>query len=242
MNLGTTIISSIEFQGKISLVIFMAKCPLKCPFCHNWELINKGEDVSLSEVFKIIDSDVDYIDAVVISGGEPLSQLNDLKKILIYSKSLLLETKLDTSGIYPDRLEEVVGLVDYISIDVKAPFNKYKEVTGANIGENVKKSVEIANNAKNTYVECRTTFVPSLLSPEDIEEIGRNFGCDSNIGCDEYTIQQFRNQNVFDKTLREIENPNPNELKRTAKKVKKYFKMVKIKTSEFGCEVVDDVS
>ncbi|MDR2829882.1 MAG: anaerobic ribonucleoside-triphosphate reductase activating protein [Methanobrevibacter sp.] len=235
MKLATTTISSIEFHGKISLVIFMAECPLKCPFCHNGEMIKTGEEVSLSEVFKIIDNDLDYIDAIVISGGEPLSQLKDLKEILLYSKSLLLETKLDTSGVYPDRLKEIINLVDYIAIDVKAPFNKYKKLAGVDISEDLGKSIEIANNSKNTYVECRTTYIPSLLSCKDIKEIA------ININCDEYTIQQFRNQNVADKTLQGLENPNPNELKQIAKEVKKYFKVVKVKTSEFGCEVVDSV-
>jgi len=232
MKLGTTIISSIEFSRRISLVIFMAECPLKCPFCHNGELIETGEEISLSEVFKIIDDNKDFVDAVVVSGGEPLSNLDDLKKILDYSKSLSLETKLDTSGVYPDRLKGVVNSIDYIAIDVKAPFDKYEKLAGTDISENVKKSIEMANNSENTYLECRTTYVPSLLSPKDIEEIAKN------ISCDEYTIQQFRNQNVFDNSLKNVENPNPNELKQIAKDIKKYFKVVKVKTAEFGCEFV----
>lgn len=212
-------------------MIFMGGCPLRCPFCHNEEIIKIEEDTSLSEVFKIIDKNLEYIDAVVISGGEPLYQLTELKEILIYSKSLLLETKVDTSGIYPNKLEEIINLVDYVSIDVKAPFNKYKELIGENVGEDVKKSIEIANKSKNTYVECRTTYVPSLLSPEDIEDIAKS------IECDEYTLQQFRNQNVIDKSLRDVEIPNPIELKSIAGKVKKYFKVVRVKTSEFGCEI-----
>ncbi|MDR3292141.1 MAG: anaerobic ribonucleoside-triphosphate reductase activating protein [Methanobrevibacter sp.] len=232
MKLGSTIISSIEFNGKISLVIFMGGCPLRCPFCHNEEIIETGKDTVLFEVFKIIDRNLAYIDAVVISGGEPLYQLSELKEILIYSKSLLLETKVDTSGIYPEKLEKIINLVDYVAIDVKVPFNKYEELIGADIGENVRKSIEIANKSKNTYVECRTTYVPSLLSPEDIEDIAKS------INCDEYTLQQFRNQNVFDKSLSDVEIPNPIELKSLAGKVKKYFKVVRVKTSEFGCELV----
>jgi pyruvate formate lyase activating enzyme len=233
MQFGTTVISSIEFHGKMSLVIFMSTCPLRCPFCHNGDLLEENEDKELTEIFKIIDNSLDYIDAVVISGGEPLNQIDDLEKILVYCKSLSLNTKLDTSGVYPDRLKKIIKLVDYIAIDVKAPFEKYKKVIGADIGCSVKESIEIANNSENTYVECRTTYVPSLISRYDIEKIAKS------IKADEYTIQQFRNQNVFDKKLENVEDPNAYELREIAKKVKKYFKVVKVKTAEFGLENID---
>jgi pyruvate formate lyase activating enzyme len=233
MQFATTVISSIEFHGKMSLVIFMSTCPLRCPFCHNGELMEENEDKELLDIFKIIDDSLDYIDAVVISGGEPLNQIDDLKKLLVYCKSFSLNTKLDTSGVYPDRLKKIISLVDYISIDVKVPFEKYKSVIGADIGHDVKESIEIANNSENTYVECRTTYVPSLMSHADIEKIAKS------IKADEYTIQQFRNQNVLDKKLENVENPNAYELKSIAKKVKKYFKVVKVKTAEFGLETID---
>jgi len=233
MKVGATVISSIEFHGRISLVIFMAKCPLRCPFCHNWELIDGGEDKTLSEIFKLIDDDVDYIDAVAISGGEPLEQLEDLKEILIYCKSLSLDTKLDTSGIYPERLNEIIGLVDYIAIDVKAPFDRYQEIIGADISDKVKESIEIANNSNNTFVECRTTYVPSLITPKDIEKIAEEIDCDC------YTIQQFRNKNVLDESLEDIESPNPNKLREIAISIKDKFKQVKIKTAEFGEEIIE---
>ncbi|MDR2873306.1 MAG: anaerobic ribonucleoside-triphosphate reductase activating protein [Methanobrevibacter sp.] len=231
MKFATTVISSIEFHGKMSLVIFMSTCLLKCPFCHNGDL--NEEDKELSEIFKIIDNSLDYIDAVVISGGEPLNQIDDLEKILIYCKSFSLNTKLDTSGVYPDKLKRIIKLVDYIAIDVKAPFKKYEKVIGEDIGWDVKESIGIANKSENTYVECRTTYVPSLISHEDIEEIAKT------IKADEYTIQQFRNQNVLDKKLENVENPDVYELQSIAIKVKKYFKVVKIKSAEFGLETVD---
>lgn len=232
MEIGGTVISSVEYHGKISLVIFMAKCPLRCPYCHNSELLEGGKEVNLSEIFKIIDDSVEYIDAVVISGGEPLVQLEELISILEYSKKLKLKTKLDTSACYPDRIKKVIPYLDYLAIDVKAPFNKYREVIGSDIGEKVEKSVKIANNHLNIFLECRTTYVPNLINHGDIKQISRE------IECDLYTIQQFRNKNVLDETLENIENPNPNELKNLAKEIKPVLNRVKVKTSEFGEEYI----
>jgi len=232
METGGTLISSVEYNGKISLVIFMARCPLRCPYCHNSEILEDGKDMGLDELFKLIDSAIDYIDAVVVSGGEPLLQIKELSSILKYSKGLNLKTKIDTSGCYPERLEEILQYIDYIAIDIKAPFNKYKDIIGADIGDKVKKSMEISNKNENIFLECRTTYVPSLLTYDDIKQIS------NEITSDLYTLQQFRNKNVLDDKLKDIENPPPDELKNIAKKIKPFLKKINIKTAEFGEESI----
>ncbi len=232
MEIGGTIISSVEYHGKISLVIFMAKCPLRCPYCHNFELLENGEKATLEELFETIEEAADYIDAVVISGGEPLVHSKEVIELLKFSKTLGLKTKVDTSGCYPKRLDEVLKYTDYIAIDIKVPFEKYKEIIGADVGDNVEKSMKMANLSPNTYLECRTTYVPTLLTPDDIKQISRE------IECDLYTLQQFRSKNVLDESLEEIESPNPYELKKLAKEIKPILNNVKIKTAEFGEECI----
>jgi pyruvate formate lyase activating enzyme len=81
-------------------------------------------------------------------------------------------------------------------------------------------------------LECRTTYVPNLLKYEDIKQISRE------IECDLYTLQQFRNKNVLDESLEDIESPNPNELRRLANEIKPVLNKVKVKTSEFGEESI----
>ncbi|MDD2643142.1 MAG: anaerobic ribonucleoside-triphosphate reductase activating protein [Methanobacteriaceae archaeon] len=236
MKIGTTLISSVEFHGNMSLVIFLAGCPLRCPYCHNGEILEDGDDIDIGEVYKVIDDSKDFIDAVDVSGGEPLSQLDDLISILRVAKKLGLKTKLDTSGVYPDRLKKVLdlNLVDYVAMDIKSPFSKYETIIGSNIGENVKKSMELVNQYDKTYLECRTTYVPGLLKPEDIIDISYE------INCNVYTLQQFRNRSVLDEDLKDIESPNPHELKDMAKKIKSILKdsVIKVKSAEFGEEVI----
>ena len=235
--------STIDFNGRVSLVIFMAKCPLLCPYCHNSETFNDTEDMELSEVFEVIDNHADFIDAIVISGGEPLFQLDEVKEIFKYAKSSNLETKLDTCACYPDKLEEILDLIDYVAMDVKAPFDKYDTIIEIrkspkynllekDLGKNVKKSMDIVNKSENTSLECRTTYVPTLMSHEDIIEIAREVDCDS------YVLQQFRNRVVHNPELKNIENPKPSELEEIAKKIKPHLKSVKIKTAEFGEQII----
>jgi pyruvate formate lyase activating enzyme len=195
-------------------------------------LLDNGKKTTLGELYEIIDESADFVDAVVISGGEPLVHSEEVISLLKYSKSLNLKTKVDTSGCYPKRLNDVLKYTDYIAIDIKVPFGKYKKIIGADVGTNVKKSMELANDSLNTFLECRTTYVPTLLDSEDIKQISRE------ISCDLYTLQQFRSKNVLDDKLEDVESPNPHELKKLAKEIKPILNKVKVKTSEFGEECI----
>lgn len=232
MIIGDIIISSLEFPEKMSLVIFTGGCILKCPYCHNPELITGGKYVELQDVIDEIERSMDYIDSVVITGGEPLIQHEDVKEILKYCKKEGLKTKLDTNGCFPDRLSKITDLLDYVALDIKAPFNKYKEIVGSDVGDVVKKSMEVCING-GVYLECRTTYVPCLMDTGDVMVIAKS------ITTDIYTIQQFRDKTVLDKKLCGTHIPSREELKKIGDAVKPFLKKVKIKTAEFGDEIIN---
>lgn len=235
MYIGGTVISSVEFHGNMSLVIFMSKCPLACRYCHNVELLEDNTEWSLEKVISEIDSSSDFLDAVVISGGEPLVQTDAVIEILKHVRKIGLKTKLDTSGIYPDKIMELLDLklLDYVSLDVKTTFSKYRKITGANVGFNVKKSMELINDDSNVHLELRTTYVPTLHTKKDMLNLV------DEIKGDIYTIQQFRNKNVLDPALEKVEVPNPHDLRKLAEELKPYFEgQVKVKSAEFGEEII----
>ena len=234
MYIGGTVISSVEFHGNMSLVVFMSKCPLACRYCHNVELLEDETEWSFEKVKHTIDSSADFLDAVVISGGEPLMQVDAVAEILTYVRQLGLKTKLDTSGIYPDKLKKLLDLelLDFVSLDVKTTFSKYKKITGANVGFQVKKSMDMINDA-GIHLEVRTTFVPTLHTKKDILNLV------DEIHADVYTIQQFRNKNVLDPALEKVEVPNPHDLAKLASEIKPYFDgVVKVKSAEFGEQII----
>ena len=234
MYVGGTVISSVEFHGNMSLVIFMSKCPLACRYCHNVELLEDNTERSLEEIKEEIDSSADFLDAIVISGGEPLVQTDDVIEILKYVRQIGLKTKLDTSGIYPEKIKKILDLdlLDYVSLDVKTTFSKYRKITGANVGFQVKKSMDYINDA-GVHLEIRTTYVPTLHTKKDIINLV------DEIKADIYTIQQFRNKNVLDPALEKVEVPNPHDLAKLAEEIKPYFDgVVKVKSGEFGEQVI----
>lgn len=235
MYVGGTLISSVEFHGNMSLVIFMSKCPLACRYCHNVELLEDTTQKTFDEVKLEIDNVADFIDAVVISGGEPLMQLDALIELFTYIKGINLKTKLDTSGIYPEKIEKLLELelLDFVSLDIKAPFEKYKKITGANVGSQVKKSMKLLNGDSNVCLELRTTYVPTLHTKKDIKNIV------TDVKGDIYTIQQFRNKNVLDPALEKVDVPNPHDLVKLAQDIKPLFDgIVKVKTGEFGEQII----
>ncbi|MBR4446911.1 anaerobic ribonucleoside-triphosphate reductase activating protein [Methanobrevibacter sp.] len=234
MYVGGSVISSVEFHGNMSLVLFMSKCPLACRYCHNVELLEDNTEKSFEEIKHEIDSSADFLDAIVISGGEPLVQTDAVIEILTYVRQIGLKTKLDTSGIYPDNLKKILDLdlLDYVSLDVKTTFSKYRKITGANVGFKVKKSMELINEA-GVHLEIRTTYVPTLHTKKDIRNLV------DEIEADVYTIQQFRNKNVLDPALEKVEVPNPHDLVALASEIKPYFNgVVKVKSGEFGEQII----
>ena len=236
MYVGGSVISSVEFHGNMSLVIFMSGCPLTCRYCHNVELLEDTTEKTFEEVKQEIDSSADFLDAVVLSGGEPLLQLDALIEIFTYVRKIGLKTKLDTSGIYPEKIKKLLdlNLLDFVSLDVKTTFSKYRKITGSNIGFQVKKSMELINADKNVHLEARTTYVPTLHTKKDIVNLV------DELEADIYTIQQFRNKNVLDPALEKVEVPNPHDLVNLAREIKPYFKgQVKVKSAEFGEQVIE---
>ena len=234
MYVGGSVISYVEFHGNMSLVLFMSKCPLACRYCHNVELLDDNTEKSFEEITHEIDSSADFLDAIVISGGEPLVQTDAVIEILEYVRQIGLKTKLDTSGIYPDNLKRILDLdlLDYVSLDVKTTFSKYRKITGANIGFQVKKSMELINQA-GVHLEIRTTYVPTLHTKKDIINLV------DEIEAEVYTIHQFRNKNVLYPALEKVEFPNPHDLANLAREIKPYFNgIVKVKSGEFGEQVI----
>jgi pyruvate formate lyase activating enzyme len=182
--------SFVDFRGKVAAVIFTPGCNFDCYYCHNRELISSSSvnsGLCEEDVLSFIEKRHSLLDGIVISGGEPTLQ-DDLSLFLEKLKKYSLPIKLDTNGSRPAIIKTLIdeSLVDYISMDIKAPFDKYPEVSGANFDlECIKLSIRLIMMSNIDY-EFRTTVVPEL-DLEDLEEIALYIK-----GAKRYTIQQYR--------------------------------------------------
>lgn len=156
--MGTTI---LDFPEKVASIIFTGSCNFKCPYCHNREIAQNPQaydTIPLEFFFDTIDKRKNFIDGLVISGGEPTIQKDLIKFCRIFKKKYpKLEIKIDTNGSHPYILAELIEnkLVDYIAMDLKTSPEKYDIIPGGN-SEKILKSLKIISKS-NIDHEFRVT-------------------------------------------------------------------------------------
>jgi len=197
--------SLIDYPGKISAVVFTRGCNFKCPFCHNPELVlpeSYAELFPLEKVFEFFEKRKTQLDGIVITGGEPTLQ-DDLIDFIKKIKESGFLVKLDTNGSNPGVLDKLIRekLIDFISMDIKAPFEKYDKLCGKKINiENIQKSIQIIKDSgiEHTF---RTTVVKHYLDYSDLIAIREMIGEDQK-----YVLQNFnKTGKILNPKLKETE-------------------------------------
>ncbi len=216
-----------DFPGHISATVFTGGCNFRCPFCHNADLVLNPESIPvfpLDFFLSFLDARKDWLEAICVTGGEPLIH-EDLEMLLQVIKERELLVKVDTNGSFPKRLEGLIKqkLVDFVAMDIKAPLEKYQEVTKSNVKtDDIRTSIDLIRSSGVTYV-FRTTVVPGLLRVEDIEKIGELLK-----GSDHFQLQNFVPENTIDKSYMQKTPFSKKEFKEFADSAKKYFKKVSV--------------
>lgn len=191
--------SLIDYPEHICAIIFTQGCNFRCPYCHNPELaFEQSRDVeSTRAVLKFLQKRIGKLDGVVITGGEPTLQKR-LPEFVKLIKSMGFKVKLDTNGTNPAMLKLLISekLIDYVAMDIKAPIEKYSQITCTKVNtKDILKSIEIIKNSRIDY-EFRTTVVKSQLFAEDFEKIAQMIE-----GCEKYYLQKFVPTKTLDQSF-----------------------------------------
>lgn len=193
--------SLLDYPGRIASLIFTGGCNLTCPFCHNPSLVLSPQDHP-DYPFEVLLHEIaerrSFIDGVVISGGEPTLD-PDLPEFLRAVKRLGLLVKLDTNGLEPDVLSDLLaaGLLDYIALDVKTAPSRYGELHPLPVDlDLLPQSISLIKSAGIAY-EFRTTCVPGYVEDRDISTMGALLQ-----GGKLWVLQQFVAENSLDPLLR----------------------------------------
>ena len=156
--------------------MFLGGCDMRCPFCHNAELVDGTAEAVMDEqgLKKFLSTRSGLLDGVAFTGGEPLLRA-DLAPLFRSIREMGFAVKLDTNGTHPDRLRALLeeGLVDYVAMDIKNSPERYGETAGVpemDLGP-VKESVELLKEGRTDY-EFRTTVVAELHDDDSFREIG----------------------------------------------------------------------
>lgn len=187
--LGIEKSSFIDYPNNICTVIFTGGCNFRCPYCHNSSIVNNAENkIEEDKVIDFLINRKKFVDALCISGGEPTIQ-KGLYDFVRRVREECFKIKLDTNGTNPRLLKKLIEekLIDYVAMDVKAPFDKYSSITQTPVAlEDIRKSINILLENKVDY-EFRTTICRELLSMEDIKIIAEEIK-----GCNTYALQNFK--------------------------------------------------
>jgi len=192
-------VSLLDYPGKVSSIIFTLGCNFRCKFCYVPQLVlpermKEVREIEESEILSYLQKNKKFIDAVVITGGEPTIFL-DLPQFIEKIKKIGFLVALETNGSNFEMLKALIDnkLVDYVEMDIKTrlDFEKYNEIVGNILTketfENVKKSINLLLEGKVDY-EFRTTLVKEFHTKEDIIEI-----CKAIRGARVYFLQNLKN-------------------------------------------------
>ncbi len=219
--------SLIEWEGNIAAILFLPHCNMRCPYCHATHLVNKPnelESIPLEVVEKRIKKNKDWLDGVVISGGEPTFR-DDLDSLITIFKNMALKVRLDSNGTNPDMLEDLIQreLIDCVAMDIKAPLRegKYNAASGASCNlSDIERSIKLIMDSGIEY-EFRTTVCPTFLDKPDIVEIAQSIA-----GAMRYTLQTFRPTNCLDSKMFDVVPYTEDEMKDIARDARPLYSIV----------------
>ena len=186
--------SMLERPGLISGVLFTVGCNLRCPFCHNPELVVDSKGIPpypVNEILKALAEKKGWVDSVIFTGGEPTMQ-KGLRDMMRYIKEEGFQVGIHTNGANPKALGKLLdeGLLSHVAMDVKASKEKYSTavgIPGFKIGPILESIKLIKAACKKVDTIFRTTAVPGLVEPADMAKIGKMVQ-----GAPLVSIQQFR--------------------------------------------------
>ena len=217
----------IDYPDKIAATIFTIGCNFRCSFCHNPEIV-KGvaKVIPEDQLWDLLDKRKKITDAVCITGGEPTLQ-KDLKQFITKIKKMGFLVKLDTNGTHPEVIEDLIKhkLIDYIAMDIKAPWDKYQKVTVKKINiQKIKDSVKLIRDSKLPH-EFRSTVLPALHSEEDILKMARQVK-----GAEKYYLQPFRSRdNLMDEKMIKALTYSRKQLNDIVEQIKDWFQVCGIR-------------
>ncbi len=180
----------LDFPGHVACTVFLGGCDFRCPFCHNFELIDGTAQPIMddTELFSFLESRKGLIDGVAITGGEPCLH-KELPSLIRKIREIGYPVKLDTNGHHPEMLKSILdeGLVEYVAMDIKNSEEKYFITCGTDKIDmkKIKESISLLINSGIEY-EFRTTVIKEFHEKEDFVKI-----CEIIKGAKRYFLQRF---------------------------------------------------
>ena len=147
---GFVPLSTVDWRGRSVCTVFLRGCPVRCTYCQNSAILSGNDLRGIDDVIGMIRGSRSLVSGVIFSGGEPTMQKDALLALAKASKEMGLLVGVQTNGIYPGTLEQLISdrLVDHVALDIKARWARYNNLLGGNYVKSVKRSLALCKDAK----------------------------------------------------------------------------------------------
>ena len=216
----------LDFPGRVACTVFLGGCDFRCPFCHNFELVDGTARPLMDEdeLLGFLGKRKGLLDGVAFTGGEPCLH-RDLPAFMEKIRAMGFAVKLDTNGCHPALLRTMLerGLVDYVAMDVKNSPAKYAAACGVERVDMdvIRESIGLLMALAPDY-EFRTTVVNELHEAADFEAIGQMIR-----GAKRYFLQCFTDRDTVPE--RTLHAPSADDLRRFADIVRPFVPDVELR-------------
>lgn len=168
-------VSTVDWPEKTCLVISLAGCNFKCPWCFVQKQLELKKEflTPLRDVKKKIEENLHYADALLFTGGEPGLQRQAVLSIARFARMHGLQVGIETNGSKPETIKTLLfeNLLDFIALDIKASFSSelFEEITHSATYftpveqhlRSLKETIKLLRSS-SVSVEVRTTLLPQL--------------------------------------------------------------------------------
>ncbi len=185
---GLVPFSTVDWPGKLAAVVFIAGCPWRCHYCHNTELQTRTARYDWHDIRAFLETRKGLLDAVVFSGGEPLSEPR-LAQMIRDVRRMGYQVGMHTAGIYPLRLADVLQHLDWVGLDIKADAAGYDDITGRRDSERPAMSCLAQLLSARRDFECRVTWHPDWFDETRLLDVAREL---SRRGVRRFAVQGAR--------------------------------------------------
>lgn len=183
--------SMIDYPENVCTTLFTGVCNFDCEFCYNKGLLKeKDMDFDNSILPKLLERK-DFIDHIIISGGECTIH-DDFEKIINILYENGFKIGIHTNGYTPEILKKVINKLDYIGMDIKNDFQNYDKITATKVDiDKIKESIDLILKSNVNY-EFRTTVYPKYINMDNVISIAKYL---KEVGSEGYVLQNYFDYN-----------------------------------------------
>jgi pyruvate formate lyase activating enzyme len=218
--------SLIDFPGHLATVVFTSGCNFRCGFCHNAAFLDRPQPgLAWNQLQHLLESfRAQWVDAVVVSGGEPTLHGERLVALVRFCRKLGLAVKLDTNGSCPEVLRQVLPMVEYVAMDVKCAPAEYPSFVGFSEPTRITESIDLLKDLAADY-EFRTTILAAFHTPERMQALATAIA-----GAKRYVMQPFvPREGLPDPALEQTPRTSPDLMAELARQIEPYVQQVVIR-------------